>query len=81
MEYKDIDYTKYLSVDNGNGILLNKSDIETLERYGFNFKTYSNIKDLIIDLDNYCNECDDTDEIEEILNKLSEMYYYNYVNK
>jgi len=81
MNYKDIDYSKYLSVDNGKGILLSKSDIEILERYGFDFNYYSNIKDLLIDLDNYCNDNLIEEDLEEVINKISEMYYYNCVNK
>lgn len=81
MDYKDIDYSKYLSVDNGRGILLSKGDIEILERYGFDFRNYSSIKNLLIDLDSYCNDNLIDEDLEDVINKISEMYYYNCVNK
>jgi len=81
MNYKDIDYTKYLSYDNGKGILLSSTDIEILERYDIDFRGYASIKDLIIDLENLCDVYDIDDDLEDLLNKLSEVYYYNYVKK
>ena len=42
------DYSKYLSYDNGKGILLNKYDKEVLDRYQINYQECSSIKSLII---------------------------------
>ena len=81
MSYRNIDYTKYLSLDNGKGILLSVGDVQILKRYGFDFECYSSIKDLLMDLDNYCNNNFIEEDLEDVLNKISEMYYYNYVNK
>lgn len=80
MNYRDIDYRKYLSIDNGNGILLSKEDINILEKYGFNFYNYNNIKEILMDLDNLCND-DYQEELEELIQKLNEIYYYNYIKK
>ena len=77
-----IDYTNYLSIDKGNGILINKNDIETLEKYGFKVDNYSNLQALIFDLDNYLNETlDEINDLEESLIRISEFYYYNISNK
>lgn len=70
--------------DNGRGILLNAHEIEVLLRYGFDYKKYSSLNELIFDVDNYINEegCfNDVDELEEVLDKISEYHYYNEVNK
>jgi len=70
--------------DNGKGILLNNYEIEVLQRYGFDYKKYSSLNELIFEMDNYINEegCfNDVDELEEVLDKISEYHYYNEVNK
>ena len=78
----NIDYTNYISIDKGNGILINKNDIETLEKYGFKVDNYPNLQALIFDLDNYLNETlDETNDLEESLIRISEFYYYNISNK
>lgn len=78
----DVDYTNYLSVDNGNGILLRKEDALVLDRYKFDYRKYNNINSLIFDIDNYLNDCDDeVCDLEEILVNLSELHYYRDVKK
>ena len=70
--------------DNGRGLLLNDHEIEVLDRYGFNYKKYSSLNELIFEVDNYINEegCfTDVDELEEVLDKISEYHYYNEVKK
>lgn len=80
MDYKDIDYSKYLSVDNGKGILLSKEDALVLKRYDIDYKKYGNLNELIFDIESLLDEEDD-EELEDICSKLSEIYYYNYINK
>ena len=70
--------------DNGKGILLNSHEFEVLERYGFDYKKYGSLNELIFDIDNYINEegyFNDIDELEEVLDSISEYHYYNEVNK
>lgn len=77
-----IDYSKYLSIDNGKGLLLNKEDIAILYKYGFDYKTYTNLSNLIFDIDNYINSnylVDD--DLEKVLIDLSEINYYINVKK
>ena len=78
----DIDYTNYLSVDNGKGLLLSRGDIEVLNRYKFDYHKYFSLSTLIFDIDNYLNNnIDDADDLEEVLIHLSETHYYKDINK
>lgn len=79
---KDIKYD--FKKDNGKGILLNEHEIDVLQRYGFDYKKYSSLNELIFEVDNYINEegCfNDVDELEEVLERISEYHYYNETNK
>ncbi len=76
-----VDYSKYLSFDNGQGILISKSDNDVLLRYGFDVRKYSSLNNLIFDIDNYLNEVMGEDDLEDVLVRLSERYYYEYVKK
>ena len=70
--------------DNGKGILLNSHEIEVLGRYGFDYRKYGSLNELIFEVDNYINEegCfNDVDELEEVLDAICEYHYYNEVNK
>lgn len=79
---EDIDYSQYLSIDNGHGLLLRKDDIDILIRYGFELDKYSDLGTLIFDIDNYINYHPDCfDELELVVLRLSERYYYNNVKK
>lgn len=73
----NIDYSKYLSIDNGKGLLLNRDDIDILAKYGFDWKKYNNIRELIFDVDSYLNSvCDDIDDLEQVLIRIGEINYY-----
>ena len=73
------DYTKYLSYDNGKGILLSYEDKEILDRYHIDYNT-SNIDMLLYDIDE-CLEYEDIPELESVLLHLKEVKYYNYTKK
>lgn len=77
------DYTKYLSVDNGKGLLIKSSDIEVLDRYGIDYQMCSSLRDLILIIGEYIddNYGDVLEDLEEVLEHLSEMHYYQEVNK
>ena len=64
-----------------NGIYLTKRQIEVLKQNGFFYEKYHNIKELILDLDEYLNTDSDNQELENILEELSEFDYYHNVNK
>lgn len=77
------DYTKYLSYDNGKGILLNNYDKEVLEQYKINYQECSSIKSLLILINDFLdnNYYEDLNDLENVLEHLEEIYYYNEVNK
>ena len=70
-------------IDNKKRLLLNKYEIEVLNKYNFDYRMYSSLSELIFDIDNYINESSlgDIDDLEEVLEKLYERHYYNEVNK
>lgn len=77
------DYTKYLSYDNKKGILLNKQDKSILDKYKIDYMKVTNLKALIIEINEYLedNYYDDLEDLELVLSNLEETYYYTKVNK
>jgi len=77
------DYRKYLSIDNGKGILISKNDASILDMYNIDYYNCKSIKDLIFIINNYIDDNYDCelDDLEDVLNHLSEMHYYNEVKK
>lgn len=77
------DYTKYLSVDNGKGLLLNSNDAFILEQYGFDIYNCSSMSDLIVIVSNYIDDNYDSelDDLEEVLEHLMEVHYYYEIKK
>ena len=80
MDNYKIDLDSFMNVDNGNGILLTKYELEILSRYDINPKNYPSIKELIFDIEDILEEAYD-EELEDILIKLDEIHYYKDVNK
>lgn len=80
---KKEDYRKYLSVDNGRGILLTQNDAFILDNYGIDYKSYSSISDLILVIGHFMDEHldEDMDGLEAVLEHLLEVYYYSQVKK
>ena len=74
------DYSKYLSYDNGYGILLGNDDKEVLDKYNIKYEGLSDLKVLINYITDYLDN-DTDEELEMVLTRLEERYYYNYVNK
>ena len=80
MDNYKIDLDSFMNIDNGNGILLTKYELEVLSRYDINPKNYPSIKELIFDIEDILEEAYD-EELEDILIKLDEIHYYKDVNK
>ena len=74
------DYTKYLSVDNGHGVLIPKKDILLLERYHIDYFSCSSLKELLLLVEHCFDECED-EELELLLEDLNEIHYYQEVQK
>lgn len=77
------DYSKYLSIDNGNGLLINRNDAYVLEQYNIDYCNVSNLSDLILLVSNYIDDSyeSELDDLEEVLSHLMEMHYYYEVKK
>lgn len=77
------DYRKYLSVDNGKGLLIKSNDAFILEQYGIDYSSCSSISDLIVIISKYIDdnyECE-LEPLEDVLTNLSEINYYNNTKK
>lgn len=74
------DYTKYLSYDNGHGILISTYDKVILDHYKIPYGDLNSLSDLILRVEKYLEEYDD-EELENVLEHLSEVHYYHETNK
>lgn len=63
-----------------NGLLLNKHQIEVLERFQIPWKNYTTYSSLVYELEEILLEESD-EELELIANQLQEFSYYSEVNK
>ena len=76
------DYTKYLSYDNKKGLLLNNQDKSILDKYKIDYMMLTNLKDLIIEINEYLEDnYDELEDLEIVLSHLEETYYYTKINK
>ena len=74
------DYTKYLSVDNGHGVLISKNDAYLLDKFDIDYYGCSSMSDLILLIEK-CLEEDYDEELDLVLEHLSEVHYYQEVHK
>jgi hypothetical protein len=65
---------------NYNGIYLTDSEVNILKSNGFDINKYSNIKELMFDLEEEIEESDN-DELDMILSSIAEFNYYHNTNK
>ena len=65
---------------NYNGIYLTDSEVNILKSNGFDINKYSNIKELMFDLEEELEESDN-DELDMILSSIAEFNYYHNTNK
>lgn len=63
-----------------NGLLFSDYQVDVLKQNGIDYRKYSNLSSLLFELEEVLNEEENT-ELEEISKQLSELYYYNEVNK
>jgi len=78
---KEILNDKSMLKQRGNGIYLSDNDIEVLDKYNINYKSYASLNSLIFDIEQILNEDTDLNDLDEISRKLSELNYYNNTNK
>ena len=60
------DYRKYLSIDNGHGVLIPSNDASILDQYGIDYHGCSKLKDLILLIEEYLED-NDEEELEEVI--------------
>ena len=75
-----IDLDSFMNIDNGNGILLRKYEIELLLKYDIDYRNYSDIESLLKEIDDIL-ENDYIEELEDIVIKLEEQHYYKDIKK
>ena len=75
-----IDLDSFMNIDNGNGILLSKYEIELLLKYDIDYRNYSDIESLLKEIDDML-ENDYIEELEDIVIKLEEQHYYKDIKK
>ena len=75
-----IDLDSLKNIDNGNGILLSKYEIELLLKYDIDYRNYSDIESLLKEIDDIL-ENDYIEELEDIVIKLEEQHYYKDIKK
>ena len=63
-----------------NNILLSDYQIAVLSRNGIDYKNYSNMRDLMFEIENFLDE-DFDDELDLVSSQLSEYIYYNETKK
>ena len=61
---------------------ITKKQIEILEKYDIDINNFTNIGDLLFDIEEYLNDTDiPADDLEWVSESLSEFNYYNNTNK
>ncbi len=65
---------------NYNGIYLTDNEVNILKSNGFDINKYSNIKELMFDLEEELEESDN-DELDMVLSSIAEFNYYHNTNK
>ena len=78
---KDIQKNMLKKLD--NGLLLSDFHIEVLEKYGFDYRKYGSIEELIFEIEEYLNEEGDSDcgDLDYVSADLQERNYYINTNK
>lgn len=66
-----------------NDIYLSQVQVDILKQYGFSYQKYSNVKSLILDIEDYLNYHydEDLEELENVVSDLVEFDYYYNTNK
>ena len=75
-----IDLDSFMNIDNGNGILLSKYEIELLLKYDIDYRNYSDIESLLKEIDDIL-ENDYIEKLENIVIQLEEQHYYKDIKK
>lgn len=74
------EYQQLLLKRRENNMLLSDYQVSVLKRNGIEYQRYTNIKDLLFEIEN-CLEDDFDDELDIISSQLAEYIYYNKTKK
>ena len=77
----ELDCSKYLSIDNGKGLLIGQNDALVLKQYGIDYMLFDSMSELILIVGKYIDENEDCEELEDVLTNLVESHYYNETKK
>ena len=65
-----------------NNIYISEEQKNILEKYNINVERYSNVSELLYDIEEYLNNCGfSLDDLEWVSQTISEYNYYNNTNK
>lgn len=78
--FKFANYDNLLLKRRENNMLLSDYQVSILNRNGLNYLKYSNIHDLLFDIEECLNE-DFDDELDVVSNQIYEYIYYNETKK
>lgn len=73
------EYTMMKKINN-KGLFLSQEQVEILQSYNINYMMCSNIRELMIEVEEVYEECGD-DVLNNLLNVLAERDYYENYNK
>ena len=73
------EYTMMKKINN-KGLFLSQEQVEILQSYNINYMMCSNIRELMIEVEELYEECGD-DVLNNLLNVLAERDYYENYNK
>lgn len=80
---KNIDFLSGKLVDLGNGLMLTNKEIEVLDRYNINYKSCSNLKEVLNRIEEvfYDEDGSDLEELDIVSETIAERDYYQNTNK
>ena len=68
-------YDELLIKHRSNGILLSDYQVNVLNKNGFDYKKYANMRELLFEIEEYLNDEYD-DELDLVSNQIAELIYY-----
>lgn len=78
---KELDFTKNMLEDCGNGLFLTHNEIEVLSKYKIPYQNFSTLKEVLFEIENILNMDSDLDDLEQVSKSIAERDYYYYSNK
>ena len=79
---KNIDFLSGKLVDLGNGLMLTNKEIEVLDRYNIDYKSCSNLKEVLSRIEEVFYEDDsDLEDLDIVSESIAERDYYQNTNK